>query len=158
MSNTHALSEGKNKKGDKMVNEYRNSQDLEKRLKEIENERMNTYWNSDLTYLNIEEDLLARELNARLMDEAPEEDKDPITELKELLDRNDRLEERLEIQHRTGWSRSNGIEKFHHHTTIGGHRVSGEGKTAQEAESKAAAKTLEYITYLKPYGVIYPWP
>ena len=67
--------------------------------------------------------------------------KGPITELKELIDR----ERRQDVVH--SWSEriENGETIFCHMTTVNGETVTGEGKTKKGAEAIAAAKALELI-------------
>ena len=66
--------------------------------------------------------------------------KGPITELKELVDRD-----RMEVGH--GWSESTleGRKRFSHSTTVDGRTVTGEGNTKKVAEARAAAKALAFL-------------
>lgn len=64
--------------------------------------------------------------------------KGPITELKELVDRN----REMVVTHRTSERTEEGQTVFCHSTTVNGKTVSGEGRTKKGAEAKAAAKAL----------------
>jgi dsRNA-specific ribonuclease len=63
--------------------------------------------------------------------------KGPITELKELVDRDREL-----VIHSTSERTEGGLTIFCHSTTVNGKTVSGEGRTKKAAEAKAAAKAL----------------
>jgi ribonuclease-3 len=64
--------------------------------------------------------------------------KGPITDLKELVDRN----RGLAVTHSVSEREEGGQLIFHHRTVINGRTVTGEGKTKKRAEAMAAAKAL----------------
>ena len=67
--------------------------------------------------------------------------KGPITDLKELVDRN----RGLVIAHSTSERSEAGEMVFRHSTTVNGRTVTGEGKTKKRAEAMAAHKALAEI-------------
>jgi ribonuclease-3 len=67
--------------------------------------------------------------------------KGPITELKELVDRD----RELVVTHSQSDRAEEGLTVFIHTTTLNGKTVTGEGRTRKGAEAKAAAKALALV-------------